>query len=67
MEIVLEYNTGQTFKIRVTEDAYKNTIACILDDISTTVKGEASCESNWKVCARAASIEHHVRLKRNIA
>lgn len=46
MEIVLEYNTGQTFQIRVTEDAYKNTIACILDDISTTVKGEASCESN---------------------
>lgn len=39
MDITIEYNTGQTFQITVPEDALENTIACVLDDISTNIKG----------------------------
>lgn len=38
MVITIKYSTGQTFKIIGSKDALKNTVVCVLDDVSTKVK-----------------------------
>jgi len=44
MKIKIEYSNGQKYEANISEKAIEDAVACVLDSVHNTVKGE-SCGS----------------------